>query len=89
VSSIDIEYVTKALKKGPVIVIEEHSFRGGVGSAVLEAVNAAELQGPLALVAADQNNLSQIGDQNFLRKTNGINVDTIVKKFIALQEAQK
>ena len=74
---------------GPVIVIEEHSYRGGVGSAVLEAVNAAGLQGSLALVAADQSHLSQIGDQNFLRNTNGINVEMIVKKFIALQEAQK
>jgi len=89
VSNIDTKYLTKAFKKGPVIVVEEHSYRGGVGSAVLEAVNAAGLQGPLALVAADQNNLSQIGDQNFLRNTNGINVDMIVKKFIALQEAQK
>jgi transketolase len=89
VSSIDVKYLTKALKKGPVIVIEEHSYRGGVGSAVLEAANAAELQGSLALVAADQNNLSQIGDQNFLRNANGINVDMIVKKFTALQEAQK
>ena len=85
VSTIDINYLRQALDKGPIIVIEEHSYRGGVGSAVLEEMNAAHLHGAIGLVAADQNNLSQIGDQSFLRAANGINVDNIIKKFIALQ----
>ncbi len=84
ISSIDIDYIGKALKKGPVIVIEEHSYRGGVGAAVLEAMNAAHLQGAIGLIAADQNNLSQIGDQNFLRGANGISVEKIVQRFNAL-----
>ena len=84
ISSIDIDYIGKALKKGPVIVIEEHSYRGGVGAAVLEAMNAAHLQGAIGLIAADQNNLSQIGDQNFLRQANGISVEKIVQRFNAL-----
>ena len=85
VSSIDLNYLKPALHKGPVIVIEEHSYRGGVGSAVLEAVNAANIQGPIGLIAADQNNLSQIGDQNFLRSANGISVENIIKKFNVLK----
>jgi len=84
ISSIDIDYIGKALIKGPVIVIEEHSYRGGVGAAVLEAMNAAHLQGAIGLIAADQNNLSQIGDQNFLRQANGISVEKIVQRFNAL-----
>jgi len=84
VSTIDLDYIGKALTKGPVIVIEEHSYRGGVGTAVLEAVNAANIQGPVGLIAADQQNLSQIGDQNFLRTANGINVENIIAKFNAL-----
>ena len=84
ISSIDIDYIGKALKKGPVIVIEEHSYRGGVGAAVLEAMNAAHLQGAIGLIAADQNNLSQIGDQNFLRQANGISVEKILQRFNAL-----
>ncbi len=84
ISSIDIDYIGKALIKGPVIVIEEHSYRGGVGTAVLEAMNAAHLQGAIGLIAADQNNLSQIGDQNFLRQANGISVEKIVQRFNAL-----
>ena len=84
VSTIDVTYLQQALSKGPLIVIEEHSYRGGVGTAVLEAVNAAHLQGAIGLVAADQNNLSQIGDQNFLRTANGISVENIIAKFNAL-----
>ncbi len=84
ISYIDIDYIGKALIKGPVIVIEEHSYRGGVGAAVLEAMNAAHLQGAIGLIAADQNNLSQIGDQNFLRQANGISVEKIVQRFNAL-----
>lgn len=85
ISTIDIDYIGRALKKGPVIVIEEHSYRGGVGAAVLEAMNAAHLQGAIGLIAADQNNLSQIGDQNFLRQANGISVKEILEKFNALK----
>lgn len=84
VSTIDIDYLEKALRIGPVIVVEEHSYRGGVGAAVLEAVNAANLHGAIGLIAADQNNLSQIGDQSFLRTVNGINVENIIAKFNAL-----
>ena len=84
ISTIDIDYIGRALKKGPVVVIEEHSYRGGVGAAVLEAMNAAHLQGAIGLIAADQNNLSQIGDQNFLRQANGISVEKIVQRFNAL-----
>ena len=89
VSSIDLTYLQQALDKGPVIVIEEHSYRGGVGAAVLEALNAADLFGAIGLIAADQNNLSQIGDQNFLRTANGISVENIIKKFNALVANQK
>lgn len=85
VSSVDLNYLRAAIAKGPAIVIEEHSYRGGVGTAVLEAANAANLQGKIGLIAADQNNLSQIGDQNFLRIANGISVENIVSKFNALR----
>ena len=48
-------------------------------------MNAANLYGAIGLIAADQNNLSQIGDQSFLRTTNGINVENIIAKFNALK----
>jgi len=82
ISTIDLDYITTALSKGPVIVIEEHSFRGGVGSAVLESINSIGLQGKVGLIAANQNNLSQIGDQKFLQEANGINIEKIIAKYM-------
>jgi hypothetical protein len=35
------------------------------------------------LVAASQINLSQIGDQNFLRNINGINIENIISGFLS------
>jgi transketolase len=84
VSRIDLDYLNRAVKKGPIVIVEEHSYRGGVGSAVLETLSMQGISGQVALVASAQTNLSQIGDQDFLRDANGINADSIVSKFKAL-----
>lgn len=89
ISSIDTEYLKNATGKGPIIIIEEHSYRGGVGSAVLEHLNTNSISARVALVAANQDNLSQIGDQNYLRKENGISTEMIVRKFLAAKADQK
>ncbi len=87
ISNIDLDYLQNAAQKGPIVVIEEHSYRGGVGSAILESLAMNSIAANVSLVAADQNNLSLIGDQNYLRDQNGINVENILKKFKALLEA--
>jgi len=84
VSRIDLDYLKGSAKKGPIIIVEEHSYRGGVGSAVLETLSTQGITARVALVASAQTNLSQIGDQDFLRNENGINVYSIVSKFKAL-----
>ena len=84
VSRIDVEYLKSAANKGPLIVVEEHSYRGGVGSAILETLSMNGIAARVALVASAQTNLSQIGDQEFLRNENGINTKTLITKFKAL-----
>jgi len=84
VSRIDLDYLKESAKRGPIIIVEEHSYRGGVGSAVLETLSMQGITAQVALVASAQTNLSQIGDQDFLRNENGINVFSIVSKFKAL-----
>jgi transketolase len=84
ISRIDLNYLRTAAEKGPIVILEEHSYRGGVGSAILEAVSMCAMSAKVALVASDQKNLSQIGDQDFLRNENGINVKNVVLKFNAL-----
>ena len=85
VSRIDLDYLKSAAKKGPMVIVEEHSYRGGVGSAVLEILSEHGISARIALVASVQNNLSQIGDQEFLRNVNGINSESIISKFKALK----
>jgi transketolase len=85
VSRIDLNYLSAAAKKGPIIVVEEHSYRGGIGSAILETLSLQGIAARVGLVASDQKNLSQIGDQDFLRNENGINVKNIISKFNVLQ----
>ena len=85
-NSLDKEYLTSAAIKGPIVTVEEHSPRGGFGSAVLEFLNEEKIQARIGVVAASQKNLTQIGSQDFLRDSNGLNVETIVKVFKALLE---
>lgn len=84
VSQIDLDFLSDAARKGPIVVIEEHSYRGGVGSSVLEFLSHNAISARIALVASDQNNLSQIGDQEFLRTQNGITMENVILKFKAL-----
>ncbi len=85
ISRIDLDYLGTAAKKGPIIVVEEHSYRGGIGSAILETLSLQGIVAQIGLVASDQNNLSQIGDQDFLRNENGINAKNIISKFKVLK----
>ena len=86
-TSLDKEYLVRASLMGPIITIEEHSRRGGFGSAVLEFLNAEKISASLGIVAAEQRDLSQIGDQEFLRGQNSLYEKKIIEKFKALKGA--
>ncbi len=86
-TSMDKEYLARAAKKGPIITVEEHSSRGGFGSAILEFLNKENIGAKVGIVAAEQKNLSQIGSQEFLREQNGLDKQDIVMKFVALRVA--
>lgn len=85
--SLDKEYLIRASSKGPILTIEEHSSRGGFGSAVLEFLNVENISASVGIVAAEQHDLSQIGDQEFLRDENSLHAKKIIEKFMALKEA--
>jgi len=86
ISDLDHEYLIVAASKGPIATIEEHSSRGGLGGAILEFLSFAKITSRLAIVAAEQKNPSQVGSQNFLRKSNGLSPELISEKFRALLE---
>ena len=82
-TTLDRDYLTSAAAKGPIVTVEEHSRRGGFGSGILEFLNKEKIQATVDIIAAEQENLSQIGNQEFLRKFNGLNVEGIVSKLKA------
>ncbi len=82
ISNLDSELLTNLAKKGPIVTIEEHSPRGGFGSAILELFSALRIQTDVRILAAKQSNLALIGDQDFLRQENGLTVEQVVSEFI-------
>lgn len=84
--SLEKEYLIRASSKGPIVTIEEHSSRGGFGSAVLEFLNAENIVASVGVVASEQRELSRIGDQEFLQTSNGLSAERIVRKFMSLLE---
>lgn len=88
ITVIDMDYLKHAAQKGPIVTIEEHSVRGGFGSAILEALTEMNEFPRIKMVGISQSDLSIIGDQNFLREVNGLNVDAVVLSYLALLEAK-
>jgi transketolase len=86
-TSFDKDYLVRAASKGPIVTVEEHSSRGGFGSAIMEFLNKEKIRADIGVIAAFEKNLSQIGSQDFLRELNGLSVSAVVTEFKALQEA--
>ncbi len=89
VSNLDQDYLIKSAQSGPIVTVEEHSFRGGFGSAVLEKLNSLGINYQLKIVASKQNNLSEIGSQAYLQKANGLDSKSIKEAFLSLRASQK
>jgi transketolase len=88
-SNLDEDYLIKSAQSGPIVTVEEHSFRGGFGSAVLEKLNSLGISYKLKIVASKQNNLSEIGSQAYLQKANGLDHESITETFLSLRANQK
>lgn len=86
VSDFNHDYLIKIASKGPIVTVEEHSYRGGFGSHVLEILNSLNVKYRLKIVAAKMTNLSEIGNQNFLQNQNGLDENSIAKAFMSCLE---
>jgi len=82
ISSIDMMELISLDHSKPILVVEEHSLRGGLTSAILEQAAIGGLDLKVIPVVASQSNLSNIGDQNYLRKLNGLDVSDIYSYFL-------
>ena len=82
VSNLDEEYLKSINTHLPIVVLEEHSSRAGLGSAFLETLNKLGKYSKISHIAASQNEISLTGSQEFLKLQNGISVDKIINEFI-------
>jgi len=82
ISEIDVSVLQKLDNQKPVVVVEEHSIRGGLASAILESIASHDLTVKVIPVFATQGNLCNIGDQNYLRDLNGLSVSDITCHFL-------
>lgn len=89
ISTLEGGYLESAFAKGPIITVEEHGKSGGFGSAILEFAMEKEILSRVAIISSSRENLSLVGDQNYLRTMNGITSKNIVEKFMALWEARQ
>jgi transketolase len=80
-TDIDLAYLKNAAVKGPIVTVEEHSKRGGFGSIILESLHQLDVSYKLKIVASTQQNLSEIGSQDYLQVKNGLDEKSIVDAF--------
>jgi len=81
ISELDMNYLKNMKTDVPVVVLEEHASRGGLGSTFMEAFVSLKIQINLNHVCASLENLTLTGDQEFLRVANGISESNIIKYF--------
>lgn len=84
ISKLDKDFLVEMIRDVPIVIVEEHVSRGGLGAAFMEAFISLNLQVKLNHVSASLENLALTGDQEFLREANGISVAKIVKFFIKI-----
>jgi transketolase len=81
ISHINKHQLAELALRGPLLTLEEHTVSGGFGSAILEELNSLEIMQKVKVLGASRQELSLIGDQNFLRNANGINAQNIIQYF--------
>jgi transketolase len=87
---LDVEAVTAAAREtGRVLTIEEHSVLGGLGGAVAEALCEAGIPGVrFQRIGLPSEFLKAVGDQDYLRKVQGLDVPSLQRRVIDFLERE-
>ena len=73
-------------EKGPILVVEEHTTKGGLGSEVLEKLSEFELQHRTKLIGTNPDFIKRLGSQMYLRNLHEISISRITTTFLSLAE---
>jgi len=84
IKPIDKEKIKEVIKNHPkIITIEEHSVIGGLGSAIAEInVSSQEYLRPQLILGVDDKYHNVAGSQKYLRKLDGLDVESLVQKIL-------
>jgi deoxyxylulose-5-phosphate synthase len=82
INRLDQEYLLEIDGNKPIVVLEEHMLKGGLGSAMLEDFNKLRINVKIEHFAIEDLNLELNGSGEFLRKEYGLSVDNLVNYFL-------
>ena len=82
INRLDHEYLLDIDDKKPIVVLEEHMLKGGLGSAMLEDFNELGIKGKIEHFAIKELDLELNGSGEFLQKEYGLSVDNLVNYFL-------
>jgi transketolase len=87
ISPLDEEAVRSAARQSrAVVTIEEHSIVGGLGGAVAEVLAEMSRHAPLVRIGLAPRFNPQVGDQQYLRQRQGLDLDGILKQIEPILE---
>ena len=83
---INSKFIVSQITSKNVVTIEEHSEVGGLGSAISDILMSNNLNHHISFKKIALKDLchKEIGSQNYLRKLNGLDCDSIVREIIKL-----
>ena len=80
IKPFDSEIIIDSVKKTKAIFsLEEHSIIGGLGSAVSEVLAENNINTVFKRLGVSDRFTKEIGDQEYMRKVNGLSIDSIVE----------
>ena len=77
VHPLDFDFLSNLIESSELVVVEEHVERGGLGSALLESFNKNNIDLKFTHLFVKENQINQIGSQNYLRGLSGLDEDSL------------
>lgn len=81
VSNLEKKYLSEINPYLPIVVLEEHFKRGGLGAAFFEKFNELGISARVKHVAASDEDLAMTGSQDYIRRRRGISLEAILEAF--------
>ncbi len=79
-----IQKLIRAVGNFPIMVVEEHSKIGGLGSWIIESADEMDMQLKVSRIDLRNHSISKLGDQSFLLDEAGVTAENISAKFLNL-----